>query len=62
MVDMNRGLIQAAGATGGHVHRLGDLTDVEITDPAEGDILVFCKDGIWRNVSPTPPQAGPVPE
>lgn len=51
-MDMNRGLIQASGATGGHVHRLDDLADVVIVDPQAGDTLVLSADGIWRNKHP----------
>lgn len=50
-MDMNRGVIQPAGTKGGHIHRLADLTDVVLTDPQPGDVLMF--DGsVWRNVKP----------
>lgn len=56
-MDMNRGKILSAGSSAGHVHRLGDLADVEITDPWPGDTLVLDDDGIWRNHrAPLPPE------
>lgn len=52
MVDMNRGRIQSAGTKGGHVHRLEDLANVQITNPQPGDVLVLGADGVWRNQRP----------
>lgn len=56
MVDMNRGLI-GPSATGGHVHRLEDLTDVT-GEPRDGYVLMYV-DGMWRPVKMGP---GPVPD
>lgn len=50
---MNRGRIASVGATGGHVHRLDDLSDVDIDRiPPDGSVLMF-SGGRWRAVTPT---------
>jgi len=53
MGQMNRGVIGANGSSTGHVHRLADLTDVDIDlPPEEGSVLMYV-DGRWVAVKPT---------
>lgn len=52
MAQMNRGVIGANGSSTGHVHTLGDLTDIEFdTAPAEGSVLMYVN-GKWTAVLP----------
>jgi hypothetical protein len=52
MAQMNRGVIGANGSSTGHVHRLPDLTDVEIDGtPEEGAVLMYVN-GRWTAVKP----------
>lgn len=52
MAQMNRGVIGANGSSTGHVHALGDLTDIEFdTTPAEGSVLMYVN-GKWTAVLP----------
>jgi hypothetical protein len=49
MIDAAVALALADYAAGDHTHDLADLTDVALTEPADGEVLTFDGTDTWAN-------------